>query len=104
VSLVVSRGPMHSFCMQHQVTCLRLLTISAHQTARDRSASDLSHRPTPSLAGFLMQMDKLIQLLESPIFVLLRLQLLQQEAPSHPDLLKSLYGANPPAISLVNLN
>ena len=42
--------------------------------------------------GFLMQMDKLVQLLESPIFVHLRLQLLDVESPSHVHLLKSCYG------------
>ena len=42
--------------------------------------------------SFLMQIDKLVQLLESPIFVHLRLQLLETHAPNHKDLLKSLYG------------
>ena len=42
--------------------------------------------------GFRMSIDKLVQLLESPIFVQLRLQLLEVESPSHPALLKSLYG------------
>jgi len=42
--------------------------------------------------GFLMQIDKLVQLLESPIFVQLRLQLLEVDAPYHAALLKSLYG------------
>jgi vacuole morphology and inheritance protein 14 len=42
--------------------------------------------------GFLMQIDKLVQLLESPIFVQLRLQLLEVDAPYHASLLKSLYG------------
>ena len=41
--------------------------------------------------GFLMQVDKLVQLLESPIFIHLRLQLLEQD-PRHKPLLKSLYG------------
>lgn len=41
--------------------------------------------------GFLMQVDKLVQLLESPIFIHLRIQLLKQ-SPSHKALLKSLYG------------
>jgi len=40
--------------------------------------------------GFLMQIDKLVQLIESPIFIHLRLQLL--EPARHPFLLKSLYG------------
>jgi vacuole morphology and inheritance protein 14 len=38
-----------------------------------------------------MQLDKLVQLLESPIFVALRLQLLEVHAECHADLLKSLY-------------
>lgn len=42
--------------------------------------------------GFLMQVDKLVQLLESPIFMHLRLQLLDVEAPYHAPLLKSIYG------------
>lgn len=40
--------------------------------------------------GFLMQVDKLVQLIESPIFVHVRLHLL--EPREHPFLLKSLYG------------
>ena len=42
--------------------------------------------------GFLMQIDKLVQLLESPIFIHLRLQLLDVEAAHHAPLLKSIYG------------
>eukprot|EP01083_Nonionella_stella_P222411 793685_1 len=42
--------------------------------------------------GFLMQIDKLIHLIESPIFVHLRLRLLDVEAPFHTYLLKSCYG------------
>jgi len=42
--------------------------------------------------GFLMQVDKLVQLLESPVFIQLRLQLLEVGASHHPFLLKSLYG------------
>lgn len=40
--------------------------------------------------GFLMQIDKLVQLIESPIFIHLRLQLL--EPKRYPFLFKSLYG------------
>lgn len=40
----------------------------------------------------LRQVDKLVQLLESPIFLRLRLQLLDVDSPSYPALLKSLYG------------
>jgi vacuole morphology and inheritance protein 14 len=42
--------------------------------------------------GFLMQVDKLVQLLESPIFVHLRLQLLDVASKRHADLLRTLYG------------
>ena len=42
--------------------------------------------------GFLMQIDKLVHLLESPIFVHLRLKLLEVESGSHASLLKSIYG------------
>lgn len=42
--------------------------------------------------GFLMQIDKLVHLLESPIFIHLRLQLLNVDAPYHSHLLKSIYG------------
>jgi vacuole morphology and inheritance protein 14 len=40
--------------------------------------------------GFFLQLDKLVQLLESPIFIPLRLQLL--EPHRYPFLLKALYG------------
>lgn len=42
--------------------------------------------------GFLMQVDKLVQLLESPIFIHLRLQLLESNARDQGHLLKTLYG------------
>eukprot|EP00934_Nitzschia_sp_Nitz4_P001784 Nitzschia sp. Nitz4//scaffold112_size70979//65772//68450//NITZ4_005912-RA/size70979-processed-gene-0.123-mRNA-1//-1//CDS//3329533295//1784//frame0 len=42
--------------------------------------------------GFLMQIDKLVHLLESPIFVHLRLTFLDVESRSHAALLKSIYG------------
>jgi vacuole morphology and inheritance protein 14 len=44
----------------------------------------------PVTVGFLMQIDKLVQLLESPVFVHLRIQLLEPEAHSY--LFKTLYG------------
>lgn len=45
-----------------------------------------------SLCAGVIQVDKLVQLLESPIFLNLRLQLLDVDSPSYPALLKSLYG------------
>lgn len=44
--------------------------------------------------NYLTQVDKLVQLLESPVFVLLRLQLLDAAQTFQPALLKSLYGAS----------
>lgn len=44
----------------------------------------------PVTVGFLMQIDKLVQLLESPVFVHLRIQLLEPEL--HAYLFKTLYG------------
>jgi len=44
----------------------------------------------PVTVGFLVQVDKLVQLIESPIFIHLRLQLLEPQR--HPFLLKVLYG------------
>jgi len=41
-------------------------------------------------ANFLVQIDTLVQLLESPVFLYLRLQLLEPE--KYPFLFKSLYG------------
>lgn len=61
--------------------------------AYDLSA-DLVHKfaDVDVTVGFLMQIDKLVQLIESPVFIKLRLQLLEVASPSHADLLKSLYG------------
>lgn len=42
--------------------------------------------------GMLLQVDKLVQLLETPIFVHTRLHLTQPERLDHADLLRSLYG------------
>lgn len=39
-----------------------------------------------------MQIDKLVQLLESPVFIPIRLHLLDVNSPHHRNLLKSLYG------------
>ena len=53
--------------------------LATHSSTRCRSS-----RPS--------QIDKLVQLLESPIFIHLRLELLEPANPQHPALLKSLYG------------
>ncbi|RHY49471.1 hypothetical protein DYB30_008718 [Aphanomyces astaci] len=57
--------------------------------------------------GFLMQIDKLVQLLESPIFIQLRLQLLETHATYHVNLMKSMYGLLmllPQSMALLNQN
>ncbi|OQR94721.1 VAC14 family protein [Thraustotheca clavata] len=51
----------------------------------------LAHEIDASV-GFLMQIDKLVQLLESPIFISLRIQLLETHQPNHASLMKSMYG------------
>lgn len=42
--------------------------------------------------GFLMQLDKLVQLLESPIFIHVRLEMLEKGTERHFALMKTLYG------------
>ena len=56
---------------------------------------------------FLMQIDKLVQLIESPIFTHVRLQLLEPE--QHPSLIKALWGImmllpQSPAYHLLKVN
>mmetsp|Transcript_13560 Transcript_13560/g.25089 ORF Transcript_13560/g.25089 Transcript_13560/m.25089 type:complete len:804 (+) Transcript_13560:2090-4501(+) len=59
---------------------------------------DLSSKLVPKLAnisvtvGFLMEIDKLVQLLESPSFLSLRLELIDSSSTFRPALLKTLYG------------
>jgi vacuole morphology and inheritance protein 14 len=69
-----------SLCLLAQAYDLSFVLVK-----RFSSMNDIS-------VGFLMQIDKLVHLLESPIFVNLRLQLLDLEAPHHAPLLKSIYG------------
>jgi len=78
-------------CWSHNAVATFSLCLLAQ--AYDVSA-ELIHKFASLEIGvsFLMQIDKLVQLLESPIFVHLRLQLLETNAPNHQDLLKSLYG------------
>lgn len=47
---------------------------------------------TQVTVGLLMQTDKLVQLLESPVFLATRMHLLQPERPDTAHLLRSLYG------------
>jgi vacuole morphology and inheritance protein 14 len=77
-------------CWSHNPVATFALCLLAE--AYDLSASlILKFAEVDVTVGFLMQVDKLVQLLESPIFIHLRLQLLEQ-TPNHRALLKSLYG------------
>jgi len=75
---------------QNPVSTLSLCLLAQ---AYDLSAALVSKFAEVEITvGFLMQIDKLVQLLESPIFVQLRLQLLDMDSPTHAALLKSLFG------------
>lgn len=78
-------------CWCHNPVATLALCLLAQ--AYDLAASLITHFALVDVTvGFLMQADKLVQLLESPIFLQLRLQLLEVNAGYHPLLLKSLYG------------
>lgn len=68
--------------------CMRFLATGASLHHRWRvCTADID-----ASVGFLMQIDKLVQLLESPIFIHMRLQLLEIHEDYHANLVKSLYG------------
>lgn len=77
-----SHNPVATFtlCLLAQVYTLSFALVKRFSQMEDVSV------------GFLMQLDKLVYLLESPIFVHLRLKLLDVEDPCHAPLLKSIYG------------
>lgn len=77
------------WCHNPVATLALCLTAQAYELA---SALVTRFANVDITVGFLMQVDKLVQLLESPVFIQLRLQLLEVHAPYHPFLLKSLYG------------
>lgn len=79
----------HCWCHNPVSTFSLCLLAQAHDLsfALIKRFSDLE-----VTVGLLMQIDKLVQLLESPIFVHLRLQLLDVDTPYHAPLLKALYG------------
>lgn len=75
------------------------ITVGFLMQVREGGLEDhVNQSPTPTYLHtnrikYKPQVDKLVQLLESPVFVLLRLQLLDAAQPFQPALLKSLYGA-----------
>jgi vacuole morphology and inheritance protein 14 len=73
----------------HNPSCLLALCLAAQQY---QHAFDLICRfaELEITVAFLMEIDKLVQLLESPIFTSLRLQLLEPER--YPALYRALYG------------
>ncbi|KAL3925851.1 MAG: hypothetical protein SGILL_000133 [Bacillariaceae sp.] len=77
-----SHNPVSTFSL-----CLlaQAYTLSFALVKRFSQMDDVS-------VGFLMQIDRLVYLLESPIFIHLRLQLLDVESHNHAPLLKSIYG------------
>jgi vacuole morphology and inheritance protein 14 len=79
----------HCWCHNPVSTFSLCLLAQAHDLsfALIKRFSDLE-----VTVGLLMQIDKLVQLLESPIFIHLRLQLLDVDTPYHAPLLKALYG------------
>jgi vacuole morphology and inheritance protein 14 len=71
-------------------------SLSLPSSSSSSSSSSSLTTSTPSFAdvisvGFLMQCDKLISLIESPIFLELRLQMLEISSPLYPYLMKTLY-------------
>ena len=80
----------HCWC-HNPVSTLALCLLARAYDLSFALVKRFSEMPDISV-GFLMQIDKLVQLLESPIFIHLRLQLLDVESPHHPALLKSIYG------------
>jgi len=84
-------SPAQQKCWSHNPVATFSLCLLAQ--AYDLSAClILKFAEVDVTVGFLMQIDKLVQLLESPVFIHLRLQLLEVNTKFHADLLKSLYG------------
>eukprot|EP01047_Picozoa_sp_COSAG01_P063488 COSAG01_NODE_8237_length_2860_cov_4.309308_2_plen_315_part_00 len=77
-----------SWCHNPVATFSLCLYAQAYRHAAD--LIPLFSDPRMTTVPFLVQIDKLVTLLESPVFTHLRLQLL--EPTKHPYLLKSLYG------------
>ncbi|KAJ2635178.1 hypothetical protein GGF44_003381, partial [Coemansia sp. RSA 1694] len=71
--------------------CLTLCLLSQHYAIGSELISVFGLlTPQDLTVSFLVQLDKLVQLIESPVFTYLRLQLL--DPMQHPALLRALYG------------
>eukprot|EP00004_Rigifila_ramosa_P026515 TRINITY_DN8295_c0_g1_i2.p1 TRINITY_DN8295_c0_g1~~TRINITY_DN8295_c0_g1_i2.p1 ORF type:complete len:751 (+),score=211.07 TRINITY_DN8295_c0_g1_i2:93-2255(+) len=76
-------------CWSHNAVATLSLCLLA-QAYKHASELVLTFAQLEVTVGFLIELDKLVQLLESPIFTRLRLQLLEPE--EHPFLYKTLFG------------
>ncbi|KAJ2829448.1 hypothetical protein IWW50_000848 [Coemansia erecta] len=70
--------------------CLTLCLLSQHYEASAELISVFGQLTHDLTVSFLVQLDKLVQLIESPVFTFLRLQLL--DPVQHPRLVRTLYG------------
>ena len=78
-------------CWCHNPAAVFSLCLLAH--VYDLSATLIhSYHDANRSVGFLVQIEKLLQLIETPAFLSVRLDLLQVNCKYHPELLKSLHG------------
>ncbi|KAI7821599.1 vacuolar protein 14 C-terminal Fig4p binding-domain-containing protein, partial [Kickxella alabastrina] len=70
--------------------CLTLCLLSQHYEIGAELINAFGQLAQDLTVSFLVQLDKLVQLIESPVFTFLRLQLL--DPAQHPMLVRSLYG------------
>ncbi|KAJ2403183.1 hypothetical protein GGI23_000158 [Coemansia sp. RSA 2559] len=70
--------------------CLTLCLLSQHYETGAELVCVFGQLPLDLTVSFLVQLDKLVQLIESPVFTFLRLQLL--DPGEQPLLLRTLYG------------
>ncbi|KAJ1758232.1 hypothetical protein LPJ58_002898 [Coemansia sp. RSA 1591] len=71
-------------------SCLTLCLLSQHYETSARLINVFGQLTHDLTVSFLVQLDKLVQLIESPVFTFLRLQLL--DPVQHPRLVRTLYG------------
>ncbi|KAJ2416815.1 hypothetical protein GGI10_000675 [Coemansia sp. RSA 2530] len=70
--------------------CLTLCLLSQHYAVASQLVTVFGSLTHDLTVSFLVQLDKLVQLVESPVFTYLRLQLL--DPARHPELVRTLYG------------
>ncbi|KAJ2121407.1 hypothetical protein IW147_004294 [Coemansia sp. RSA 720] len=71
-------------------SCLTLCLLSQHYQTSAHLINVFGQLTHDLTVSFLVQLDKLVQLIESPVFTFLRLQLL--DPVQHPRLVRTLYG------------